>query len=57
MRLIEGITRDGFFWLRENLFKSFFNSFMTLLSVVLVGYLFYGFLGFWGNRSLRSVGP
>ena len=55
MRLIEGITRNGFFWLRENLFKSFFNSFMTLLSVVLVGYLFYGFLGFLVNTDWTVV--
>ena len=44
MRLINEITRDGFFWIKENLFQSYLNSLMTLLIVVFIGYLFLDFL-------------
>ena len=55
MRLINEITRDGFFWIKENLFQSYLNSLMTLLIVVFIGYLFLDFLGFLINADWTVV--
>ena len=55
MKSINDRTRGGIFWVRENLFKSFFNSLMTLLSFVIVGFLLFGFLGFIINADWTVV--
>ncbi len=55
MRLINNISRNSFYWIKENLFRSFLNSLMTLFIVIFIGYLLFIFLGFLVNADWTVV--